>query len=235
MLVALRALSKDRDPAGRTLALAASGALGLWLVHGSADWLMEYGGLSAIVAAVCGIAVASPVTTERKRAKIGPLAWSGAVLALVAALWAGSQWIVQRDQANALALGASNPTQALIWAHRGQTLDLFSEISDETVGALAVARGDAPAARSAYLAAYHRSPGASAPRMWLGVLASAGGNRADAERWLHAAQQAAPRDPLIASLLQQVKTGNRLSPAQIVRRLTQESAPITRDSRSSNG
>ncbi|MDQ8046828.1 MAG: O-antigen ligase family protein, partial [Solirubrobacteraceae bacterium] len=51
VLVAIRRLAAGRDPAGRAVAVAAAGAFGMWLIHGSGDWLLEYGGFSAIVAA----------------------------------------------------------------------------------------------------------------------------------------------------------------------------------------
>lgn len=56
---AIRRLATDRDPAARTIAVAAAGGVGLWVVHGTADWLQEYGGFTAIVMAVAGLAVAA--------------------------------------------------------------------------------------------------------------------------------------------------------------------------------
>src|SRR5690606_11408583 len=65
VLIATRRLAASADPAARALALSAGGAVGLWAVHGSADWLLEFGGLTAIVAACAGLLIAASPRSPR--------------------------------------------------------------------------------------------------------------------------------------------------------------------------
>ncbi|MFT4035387.1 MAG: O-antigen ligase family protein, partial [Patulibacter sp.] len=85
ILMALRRLAADADPARRTIAIAVGGAFGLWLLHGSVDWLLEYAGLTAIVAALAGLAVAAAPAGERPAPRVAT-SWRRRVAGWVAAL-----------------------------------------------------------------------------------------------------------------------------------------------------
>ncbi len=236
---AIRRLGTGSDPAGRALALAAGGAFGLWVVHGSADWLMEYGGLSAIVAAVAGLAVAAgPPARVRAgaTARVGAESWlsrgarfSGAALLGIVALWTAAQWVAERDRVSAAAMAVDRPLRAVDRAERADALEPFSEQADMVLGALAIQRGDLPTARAAYLRAYERNPRAARPRMWLGVLASADGDRREARRWLRRASRVAPRDAIIAGLVEQVSQGQTLDPQVVQLQLSDRTAGLVRD------
>lgn len=242
--LAIRRLGTHSDPAARSLALAAGGGFGLWVVHGSADWLMEYGGLSAIVAAVAGLAVAAgspaklragatdegPATGVRAGSAGGRVArLAGAALLLLGALWSATQWVADRDRVSAVAIAVDRPQRAVDRAERADALEPFGEQADMVLGALAVERGDLPAAREAYLRAFERNRRAARPRMWLGVLASADGDAREARRWLRRAARSAPRDAIIAELGVRVEQGEVLDPAAVQAQLSDRTAGLVRD------
>lgn len=72
--IAIRRLAAGSDPAARAIAVAAAGGVGLWVVHGSVDWLQEYAGFTAIVAAVAGLAVAAGRPARQSGATAAPSA-----------------------------------------------------------------------------------------------------------------------------------------------------------------
>ncbi|MBJ7472769.1 MAG: O-antigen ligase family protein, partial [Solirubrobacteraceae bacterium] len=239
VFVAIRRLGAMKDPAARGLALASGGAFGMWVVHGSADWIMEYGGLSAIVAAVAGLAVAAGPQARigagdgarrggRSLGRTLVLAGAGAALG-VAALWTAGQWVADRDRLAAVQMAGDRPIQAVDRAQRADALEPFGEQADMILGALAVQRGDLPAAREAYLRAYARNPRAARPRMWLGVVASAQGDQREARRWLRRAARAAPRDALVAELAERVARGEVLDPRQVQLQLSDRTQALVRD------
>ncbi len=266
VVAAVRRLASAPDPAGRALALAGGGAFGIWIVQGSADWLLEFGGLSAIVAAIAGLVVAAgPDRAWRKGAlAAGSLARadgdyvptlaaaergqatnrfklpasiplqrlglpaSVALLAVVA-LWSGAQWVADRDRTAAASLAADQPVRAVDRAERARSLEPFGEQADTLLGALAIRRGDLPAATAAYLRAYENNPRATRPRLWLGVLASASGDRREARRWLRRASRTAPRDAIVLGLLDQIAAGQQLSPEIVQNMLSDRTAALVRD------
>lgn len=236
VFVAIRRLAVIKDPAGRAVALAAGGAFGLWVIHGSVDWLMEYGGLSAIVAAVAGLAVAagpqarSPRTAARtsRIAERGVLVAAGSLLVL-GALWTATQWLAERDRVAAAQMATDRPQQAVDRAERADTLEPFGEQADMLLGALAIRRGDLPAAQEAYQRAFERNRRAARPRMWLGVLASAQGDPREARRWLRRAARVAPRDQLVADLAEQVAKGQVLDPRVVQAQIAQRTRGLVQD------
>lgn len=236
VLLAIRRLAVGKDPAGRAVALAAGGAFGLWVVHGSVDWLMEYGGLSAIAAAVGGLAVAAgpqarardAARTPSRVAERGVLV-AAASLLLLGTVWTATQWVADRDRVAAVAMAGDRPQQAVDRAERADSLEPFGEQADMVLGALAVQRGDLAAAQEAYRRAFERNRGAARPRMWLGVLSSAQGDAREARRWLRRAKRAAPRDQIIAGLYDQVVQGQRLSPRVVQAQLAARTRGLTQD------
>lgn len=236
VLVAIRRLGVGKDPAGRAVALAAGGAFGLWVVHGSVDWLMEYGGLSAIAAAVAGLAVAAGPQARTRSAARAParIAERGVLVAaasllLIGAFWTATQWMADRDRVAAVAMATDRPQQAVDRAERADTLEPFGEQADMVLGALAVRRADYVAAQDAYRRAFERNRRAARPRMWLGVLASAQGDPREARRWLRRAQRAAPRDQIISGLYDQVVQGQQLNPRAVQLQLAARTRGLTQD------
>jgi hypothetical protein len=228
ILIAIRRLAAGRDPAGRAVAIGAGGAFALWLIHGSVDWLLEYGGLSAIVAAVAGTVVAAgpelrarPEGARRLPALALPnlLRWPAAALLLIAVVWTTTQWIAERDRAAAAAIASDQPQRAIEKAERARSLEPWGDDADRLLGQLAIERGDLPAAAAAYEAAFERNRGATAPRLWLGVINSAQGNDADAKRWLRRAIRTSPRDGLPRSLYDRLNAGEQLDPATVLAEL----------------
>lgn len=236
VLVAIRRLAVIKDPAARSVALAAGGAFGLWVVHGSVDWLMEYGGLSAIAAAVAGLAVAAgPQARAKDAARASSRIAERGVLVVVASLlllgtfWTATQWVADRDRVAAAAMASDRPQQAVDRAERADALEPFGDQADMVLGGLAIRRGDYPAAQEAYRRAFDRNRRAARPRMWLGVLASAQGDAREARRWLRRAARVAPRDQLIAGLLEQVSQGEQLNPRAVQDQLAARTRGLTQD------
>jgi hypothetical protein len=241
--VSVRRLAAGSDPVGRAVAVAGGGAFGMWVVHGSGDWLLEYGGLSAIVAAVAGLVVASspdwrargratsddkpPRRTKLPMPRLG--ARIGVVLLVVSAVWSATQWIADRDRTSAAILAADQPRRAIDRAETANSLEPFGEQAEMLLGSLAVQRRDFVGARDWYLKAYERNPRAARPRMWVGVLESASGDNREARRWLKRAARVAPRDQTIALLLEQVIAGTQLSPVGVQSQLADLSAGLVRD------
>ncbi|MDQ8046962.1 MAG: hypothetical protein AAGC46_18980, partial [Solirubrobacteraceae bacterium] len=154
---------------------------------------------------------------------------AGVALLLLAAVWSSAQWIADRDVQSAALIGYDQPKRALDRANVAESLMPFGEQGEMLLGALAVARNDFPAAALAYGRAHDRNPRAARPRMWLGVMASASGDQAQALRWLRAAHRVAPRDALVSLLLSQVQAGTRVSPRGVASQLVQISVGLTKD------
>ncbi len=236
-LWAIWRLSRSEEPAARTLAVALSGGFGLWVVHGSVDWLLEYGGMTAIIGGLAGLAFGASTRTGR------PLRLAGAasqrlrqlsvalscLLLLTAAGWTATQWLTQRHREGALALADTSPRLAQQRAERALALDPFGSLPDQLLGQLAVQRGDLPAAASAYTEAFERNRGSSTPRLWLGIISSAQGDQRMARTWLRRAARTAPRDALIADLQRRVKAGEQLDPSAILQTLLERRAALTSD------
>ncbi|MEH3054393.1 MAG: O-antigen ligase family protein [Patulibacter minatonensis] len=239
VLVAIRRLAAGADPAGRAVAVAGAGVFGLWLIHGSVDWLLEYGGFTAIVGAVAGTVVAAaPELRARVRGGDGRgrplpipnlLALPAALLLLVAAVWTTTQWIAERDRVAAIVINADQPQRAIDKAERARSLDPFGDEADRLLGQLAILRHDYPAARTAYLRAYEKNGGATGPRLWLGVIFSADGDDREAKRWLRRAIRTAPRDGLPRELYARVKGGERLDPATVLQQLLDRRRALVSD------
>lgn len=239
ILIAIRRLGAGRDPAGRVVAIGAGGAFALWLIHGSVDWLLEYGGLSAIVAAVAGTVVAAgPELRARpegagRRLPTLPLPnlmrWPAAALLLIAVAWTTTQWIAERDRAAAAAIASDQPQRAIDKAQRARGLEPWGDDADRLLGQLAIQRGDLAAATRAYTAAFERNRGATTPRLWLGVLASAQGDDAEAGRWLRRAIRTAPRDRLPRTLYDRLKAGEQLDPRAVLSELLARRAALISD------
>lgn len=225
ILIATRRLAAGRDPAGRVVAFGAGAAFALWLIHGSVDWLLEYGGFSAIVAALAGTMMAAGPelrarTTSAPRWANPPIPnlirWPAAALLLTAAVWTTTQWIAERDRAAAAAIASDQPQRAIEKAERARALEPWGDDADRLLGQLAIQRGDLPAAKAAYLDAFDKNRGATTPRLWIGVISSAQGEDRDAKRWLRRAIRTAPRDRLARSLYDRLKAGEQLDPAAVL-------------------
>lgn len=238
ILIATRRLAAGRDPAGRVVAVGAGGAFALWLIHGSVDWLLEYGGLTAIVAAVAGtvVAAAPELRARPEGARRLPtlpvpnlLRWPAVALLLIATVWTATQWIAERDRQAAAAIASDQPRRAIEKAERARSLEPWGDDADRLLGQLAIQRGDLAAAAAAYQSAFEKNRGATAPRLWLGVISSAQGNDADAKRWLRRAIRTAPRDRLPRTLYDRLRAGEHLDPAAVLAELLARRAALVSD------
>lgn len=223
ILIAIRRLAAGRDPAGRVVAFGGGAAFTLWLVHGSVDWLLEYGGFTAIIAALAGTVIAAGpegrVRSSPRRSAIALpnlLRWPAAALLLLAAIWTTTQWIAERERAAAAAIASDQPQRALERAQRARSLEPWGDDADRLLGQLAIRRGELPAAKAAYLDAFAKNRGAITPRLWIGVISSAQGDDREAKRWLRRAIRTAPRDQLARSLYDRLKAGEQLDPRAVL-------------------
>ncbi len=132
-------LARVEDPAARALAGALAGGMGLWIVHGSVDWLLEYGGMTAIIGGLTGLAFAAsprstraPRRTEHLTRRLGLASVAvSCLLLLTAAGWTATQWLGQRHRDGALALADTSPRLALQRAERARGLDPFGSLPDQ--------------------------------------------------------------------------------------------------------
>lgn len=238
ILIATRRLAAGRDPAGRVVAFGGGAAFALWLIHGSVDWLLEYGGFSAIIAAVAGTVIAAGpdlrarTTATRRRSPLpipNVIRWPAAAMLLIAAVWTTTQWIAERDRAAAAAIASDQPQRAIEKAERARTLEPWGDDADRLLGQLAIQRDDLPAAKAAYLRAFERNRGATTPRLWIGVISSAQGDDREAKRWLRRAIRTAPRDQIARSLYDRLKAGEQLDPAAVLAELVARRQALVSD------
>lgn len=239
ILIAIRRLAAAPDAASRAVALGAGAAFALWLIHGSVDWLLEYGGFTAVVGALGGLVIAAAPhqraragrsDTPRRALPLGWLVrWPAIALLGLTVLWTTTQWIAERDRLAASAISADQPRRAIDRAERARSLDPFTDDADRLLGQLAILRDDLPAARAAYEDAFAKNRGATVPRLWLGVITSAQGDPANAKRWLRRAIRTAPRDQLPRELYARVKAGEQLDPNAVLQQLLERRRALVSD------
>lgn len=192
----------------------------VWVAHGSVDWLWEFPALSLAALAFAGSALAlgrptepepapaaepepalAPARSARAQLAIG----AGAIAALlgVSALMVPS--LIADSEVSSAARGwRADPARALDRLQRARTLNPLAARPWLVEGEIHARRGALTAAQAAFARASDRQPAAWYPYFARGLVASAAGDRAGARRWLLAARERNPRDPLVADALARV-------------------------------
>ncbi len=223
-----------RDPALR----AATGGAALMattyvFAHGSADWFWETAGLTGPAFALLGLAAGLCPRPVPPRALVTRARTPGEVvgvvlLAVQLAVIVGAPWLAQRELGRASDVFAQRPLEAYSRLDRAASLNPFSDDPALLKGTIALRYEDLPRAEQAFTAALRRVPQGQYATLQRGAIASALGNRADAERLLRRARALAPRDPIAREALEIVRDGGTIDLANLARR-------ILGDARSLNG
>lgn len=208
-----------RDPAARAVAGAALLPAAVWVAHGSVDWLWEFPALSLAALAFAGAALAlgGPAAAEIEdrdeprapsrsaRAQRAICAGATAALLAVMALMVPAL-IADSATSSAARHWRADPARAL------ERLDLARSLNPLVArpwlieGEIRARRGELAAARDAFARGADKQPSAWYPPFARALVSSAAGDRAGARRWLVAARQRNPLDPLVAEALRRVDT-----------------------------
>jgi hypothetical protein len=216
LVAAARAL-RGGDALARTVAGAALGGFGYWVVHGSFDWLWEFAGLGAPAFALLGIACAlAPARTSvPARSAGGASRWRLTVaastpLVLVAAVSLGAPWLSQLQVENAARVWTSAPRVAYARLHKAARLNPLSDEAYLVAGSIALRYGELALAEREFELALARTPGDAYAMLERGAIASAKGERAAARALLERAVRLDPREPLARQALTLVRAGRRV-------------------------
>jgi tetratricopeptide (TPR) repeat protein len=214
--------ARRADDLGAAVAGGAAIAFVYWLVHGSADWFFEFPGLSIAAFAMLGLAAslgprraAVAVVSRPSSAVLAPVS---AVLVLAAVALFGL-WGSDHEVKAAAKTYVKTPNAAYERLDRARTLDPFSDRADSLAGSIAGRLGDLPRADAAFGRALARVPDDQYATLERGVIASATGRPAEAQRLLARAAQLAPRDATTREALKVVRSGGTLDLAAVNQRI----------------
>lgn len=191
-----------RDAAGLALLPAA-----VWLIHGSLDWFWEFPALSGAALAFLGTGLALGARPRRRPPNPRPrdprlnraLAAAGGLAGLLALLVLVFSYLGERELAAGLSVAKRDPTAALSDFARAASREPLSAQPDLLAGTLTLRQ---PAlAQPHFTEATSRNPHSWATNFFLGLLASARGNRTEAEGFLRRAHRLIPSDPIVADAL----------------------------------
>jgi Tfp pilus assembly protein PilF len=214
LLAAARAL-RCGDALARTVAGAALGGFGYWVVHGSFDWFWEFAGLGAPAFALLGIACA--LAPARRLAPASGHTWrrplavaAAALLALAAAGSLVAPWLSQLELQSAARIWTRAPDTAYGRLHRAARLNPLSDEAYLVAGSIALRYGELALAQREFALALARTPGDAYATLERGAIASAKGERAAALAMLERAVRLDPREPLTKQALALVRAGRRI-------------------------
>ncbi|MDX6716312.1 MAG: hypothetical protein QOH30_2870 [Baekduia sp.] len=217
--------ARRADDLGAAVAGGAAIAFVYWLVHGSADWFFEFPGLSIAAFAMLGLAASLaprrgtvPVLAVLARPSSTVLAPVTAVLVLAGVALFGL-WGSDHEVKAAAKTYVKTPNAAYERLDRARTLDPFSDRADSLAGSIAGRLGDLRRADAAFGRALARVPEDQYATLERGVIASATGRPAEAQRLLTRAAQLAPRDATTREALKIVRSGGTLDLAAVNQRI----------------
>ena len=191
-----------------------------WLVQGSVDWFWEFAGMGAVAFAMLGLACSLAPRRREPERTTQPLVrgWAAAgagALALAAAVSFVLPWLAERDVRRAARGWPINLGVAYDRLDRAESMNPLSDRPALIEGSIALRIGDFERAERAFNRALERDPGGVYAHLELGAIASERGRRADALRHLERAAALTPRDQIVRSALRRVRSGRRLSIAQL--------------------
>jgi tetratricopeptide (TPR) repeat protein len=191
-----------------------------WLVHGSGDWFWEFAGMGATAFAMLGLACSlaprrAPADPSAQPLVRGWPAVGAGVVALAAAVSFVLPWLAERDVRRAARGWPINLDVAYDRLDRAESMNPLSDRAALIEGSIALRTGDFDRAERAFTRALERDPGGVYAHLELGAIASERGRRADALRHLQRAAELTPRDRIVRSALARVRSGRRLSIADL--------------------
>jgi Flp pilus assembly protein TadD len=205
-----------RAPAAQAAAGAALLPAVVWLTHGSVDWLWEFPALSCAAVAFAGAALAlgrgaadggaEPASAKPPRSPRAQRAIMAGALAAVLAVTAlmVPSLISDSEVTNAARRWRADPARAFERLKLARALNPLTARPWLVEGQIHARRRELAAAQTAFAHASDNQPDAWYPRFARGLIASAAGDPAEARRWLRAAQQRSPLDPIVADALRRV-------------------------------
>lgn len=220
LAAAFAALSTARraGPAAAAAAGMAATVFTYWLTHASVDWFWEFAGVTAPAFAVLGLACATdreerPVRAAARHGRRAP-ALAGLVTSAVAAsLLLVSfvlPWLAEREVARAASDWPAAPGVALDRLNRAEALNPLSTRPHLVAASIAVRTEDQGRATAELEAVVELEPRTSFALAELAALASERGDDELAQRLLERASGYAPRDEVVKTALEQVRSGGSI-------------------------
>jgi hypothetical protein len=214
-LVAALSTALRRRPAGRTTRVAVVAALGpfvYWFIHGAADWLWEFPGLS--LPALGFLALAGSVGLELRevdvRLRVGRAARllavaAAGVVALLASLSLTASWLSARELEAGLATWRSAPAESDAHFRRARQLNPLTDAPDVAAGVVAGRRGRLAEMRRAFVRALERNPSSWYSHLELALVEAAEGRRAAALDQLRLARVLNPTEQVLIDVERKLK------------------------------
>jgi hypothetical protein len=206
----------------RIAVVAAVGPFAYWFIHGAADWLWEFPGLSLPALGFLALAGAigrgerddhGATQGGRTTARLGLAAAAGAGLLALVSL--GASWLSTRELEAGLATWRSSPAAAAAHFERARQLNPLSDAPDVAAGVVAGRRGRLDEMRRAFERALERNAKNWYSQLELALVDAAEGERAHALAHLRAARALNPRETVLVDVERRVRAGERVPIRQI--------------------
>jgi len=202
-------LSRQATGTARLAGAVAMLPAGVWLVHGSVDWLWEYPALTGPAMAFAGISVALGAHAELEERALVRSATRGPMLAAATLVVVGvavvtPAYIAERDIRQASEHWAADPAAAFDQLDQAAALNPLDPRALVTEGLIAARIGDLGRSQRALAEAGRRDAGDWYIRFARGLVDSALGDARAAAGQLRAARTLNPREGLIGEALRRV-------------------------------
>jgi O-antigen ligase len=224
LLSALSAALRRRPPGGTTriAVVAAVAPFVYWFIHGAADWLWEFPGLS--LPALGFLALAGAVgrgqvdddgrpRTGRATARLGVAAAVAAAVLAFCSL--AASWLSVRELEAGLATWRSAPSEADAHFDRARRLNPLTDAPDVAAGVVAGRRGRLAEMRRAFERALERNPSSWYSHLELALVDAAEGRRAAALAQLRTARALNPTEQVLIDVERKVRAGEAVSIREI--------------------
>ncbi|HEV2786173.1 MAG TPA: O-antigen ligase family protein, partial [Solirubrobacteraceae bacterium] len=224
-------------PVERSMAAAAVAGFAFWFVHGLADWLWEFPGLSVTALALLALAARLdplPAGGAARATEPGRPAWGRAhtraalrrvalpALVVVAAASFVLPGAAARLQSGAGASSGTNPAGALSKLQLAAKLNFLSGEPLAIRGTLARRRGMPEVARASLGRALDREPKSWYVQLQLGLLDARSGRHAAARERIAAAAALNPGQPVLRKLQRRLIDGARVDERAVERELDRQ-------------
>ncbi len=206
-------LAALRGPRRADLAGVAAGAgvlvFAYWFLHSSVDWLWEFPGLAGAALASLGIAVAvnrglqadeaASVEARRPILAARPALALGLVAVVALCVSIVPPWFSEREQQRGIDVALTDPAAAVRHFERAADWNPLTPVPYKAAAIVEIRQRDYRAATRELRRALERDPDDSAPYLFLGAIASAGGRKQEALTLVGKANRLAPRDHEVAA------------------------------------
>ena len=212
LITALRRRSPGRTT--RIAVVAAVAPFAYWFIHGAADWLWEFPGLS--LPALGFLALAGAVgrgrgvddgrpRTGRAIARLGVAA--AGVVAVLAFSSLTASWLSARELEAGLATWRSAPSASEAHFERARRLNPLSDAPDVAAGVVAGRRGRLGEMREAFERALERNPSSWYSHLELALVDASEGRRRAALAQLRMARALNPTEQVLIDVERKVRSG----------------------------